>query len=122
MNRAQRRAASKGGNLTQVAHLTEGQHKELVKKEAIEIATQVIQSERDQVILDTIENSLAAVITVLHEQLGLGKKRIQAFMEAYNAVFDGVLDDSVDLDQLKAKAAELGVNLGGGQPDGEIRE
>lgn len=110
MNRAQRRHAAKHG-LVETEHLTEEEFELKVRRKAEAIANARVARKMDQAIMETLENSMAAVVAVLHEEEGWGPKRVQRFMGQYNAIFDRVLAGEVDLDDLRKAALELGVNL-----------
>lgn len=110
MNRAQRRHAAKHG-LVETEHLTEEEFELKVRRKAEAIANTRVARKMDQVIMETLENSMAAVAAVLHEEEGWGPKRMQRFMGQYNAIFDKVLADEISLDELRVAALKLGVNL-----------
>lgn len=111
MNRAQRRAAAKNKGIV-TEHLSEEEFQLKLRREAEKIANAALKKKMDAMIMETLESSMAATTAVLHEEYGFGAKRMQRFMAQYNSIFDRVLTGEIDLDDLKRKAIERGVNLG----------
>ena len=102
LNRQQRRAKKKNAKL-----ITPKQY-----NDDVSAGIRKLLAERaDSIITETVANSLAVTISILHDKYGFGKSRIQKFMAEYNLLFETILEEYVDFEDLKAEALALGVRL-----------
>jgi len=103
LNRQQRRARKKNAKL-----ITPQQYNNDVQAGI----RRLLADRADSIISETVANSLAVTINVLHDKFGFGKARIQKFMGEYNELFDTILQEYVSFEDLKEEALQLGVRLG----------
>lgn len=108
MNRAERRRQKKQAEqANKIVNIKPGEIRERIKSEV----SSHLEERTDALITETVGNSLAVTITVLHDKFGFGKTRAQRFMNEYNKLFDAILEDYVSFDDMKEVALELGVGL-----------
>lgn len=108
MNRAQRRRLNKEiEDMDKVINIKPHEIREKVEKEV----NTMLSKKVDALILETVINSTAVTISVLHEKFGFGESRIKKFMSEYNALFDSILEERVNFEELKQVAMDMGVRL-----------
>ena len=108
MNRAERRRTAKAAEkLDKSISIKPQELRETVEKEV----ENHLANKVDSIILESVANSLAVSICVLHDKFGFGKARLQRFMNEYNEIFDSILGEYLTFEDLIALAKELGVGL-----------
>jgi hypothetical protein len=111
MTRAERRREKTKQDKAAVYNYTEDQ-----LKDAVNIR---INSKMNMIINSSVENCLSVTIKVLNEGFGLGTTRLLRFMEEYNAMFDKILSDELDLETVREEAMKYGIKLNSSRAEGE---
>ena len=84
------------------------------KKLSMKVLREVENGAKDAAINRTIVVMEAAMLVVLHDKYGFGRKRCQAIIKAFTEQFECITDGPVSIDDLKTIIKdELGIVIGG---------